>query len=175
MTDPRDATRPPDPARVDVEARIEIPSQPSFLAPLRAFVTCLAERVGFDEIAQFQIALAVDEAVANIINHGYGRRPDGRIWLHVARIENARPGLRFVLDDDGRQVDPDSIRSRSLDEVRPGGLGVHIIREVMDECRWERRSAGGMRVTLVKFLSADAASATAARECSSSPKRTERR
>lgn len=175
MSDQRDATRPSDPSRAEDEARIEIPSQPSFLAPVRAFVTCMAERVGFDEIAQFQIALAVDEAVANIINHGYGRRPDGRIWLHVSRLTEGRCGLRFVLDDDGRQVDPDLIRSRPLDEVRPGGLGVHIIREVMDDCRWERRSGGGMRVTLVKFISPDPAGAAGVRACSIAPNRTERK
>ncbi|MFO0875592.1 MAG: ATP-binding protein [Phycisphaerales bacterium] len=77
---------------------MEIPSQPLFLAPLRAFVTCLAERAGFDEVTQFQIALAIDEAMANIINHGYGRNPDGRIWLHVSRLAEGRPGLRFVIE-----------------------------------------------------------------------------
>lgn len=134
------------------EATIDIPSQPSFLAPLRAFISTIAERCGFDEVAQFQLALAIDEAVANVINHGYGRRPDGRVRLKLWRIADDRGGLQVVIEDEGRQVDPSAIRSRDLDDVRPGGLGVHIIREVMDHCRWERRTQGGMRLVLVKFL-----------------------
>lgn len=173
MTDQRGASTSTDASRPDAEARIEIPSQPLFLAPLRAFVTCLAERAGFDEVTQFQIALAIDEAMANIINHGYGRNPDGRIWLHVSRLAEGRPGLRFVIEDLGRQVDPASIRSRPLEEIRPGGLGVHIIREVMNDCRWEQRSAGGMRLTLVKYLNRPPDDATSC--ASTAPDRTERR
>jgi anti-sigma regulatory factor (Ser/Thr protein kinase) len=47
-------------------------------------------------------------------------------------------------------VDPATIRSRDLDDIRPGGLGVHIIHEVMDEVRYERRDSRGMRLTMVK-------------------------
>jgi len=130
---------------------IEISSSADLLAPVRAFVTTLASRWGFDENAQFQMALAVDEAVANVINHGYRRRPDGRIWLQISRVSAPREGVIFVIDDEGEQVDPCQIRSRDLDDIRPGGLGVHIIREVMDGCVWERRPQGGMRLTLTKF------------------------
>ncbi|HMN96660.1 MAG TPA: ATP-binding protein [Phycisphaerales bacterium] len=151
----------PSPIAGAPDARIEIPSQPAYLAPLRAFVSALAARCGFDEVTQFQLALAVDEAVANVINHGYDRNPDGRIWISVWNEPEDRPGLRFVLEDAGRQVDPGTIRSRQLEDIRPGGLGVHIIREVMDQCQWERRDAGGMRLTLVKHLAHGVAHARA--------------
>jgi hypothetical protein len=59
-------------------------------------------------------------------------------------------GLRIVIEDLGRQTDPGAIKGRDLDDVRPGGLGVHIIREVMDEVVYEKRPGGGMRLTLVK-------------------------
>jgi anti-sigma regulatory factor (Ser/Thr protein kinase) len=65
-----------------------------------------------------------------------------------------RAGLKVVLEDEARQVDPSKIKSRDLDEIRPGGLGVHIIREVMDEAVYERRDRVGMRLTLVKRRSA---------------------
>ncbi len=132
-------------------ALIEISSDPNFLAPLRAFVTTLASRIGFGETEQFQVALAVDEAVANIINHGYERRFDGRIWLRISRVSEPKSGIRVILDDEGVQVDPCRIKSRDLEDVRPGGLGVHIIREVMDECIWEQRPEAGMRLTLIKY------------------------
>lgn len=170
-----DAQRSAAPTEVAVpaepEARLDIPSQPAFLAPLRAFITTIAERCGFDEVAQFQVALAIDEAVANVINHGYGRRPDGRVCVKLWRITHGREGLQVVIEDEGRQVDPDQIRSRNLDDVRPGGLGVHIIREVMDHCRWERRSEGGMRLVLVKFVAPTEVGGDAARSgtCPAAP------
>jgi hypothetical protein len=45
-----------------------------------------------------------------------------------------------------------------LDDIRPGGLGVYIIREIMDEVRYEKREGGGMRLTLTKRKPADGAS-----------------
>ncbi|MCA9286536.1 MAG: ATP-binding protein, partial [Phycisphaerales bacterium] len=134
------------------DAQITVFSNPRLLAPVRAFVASLAERTGFEELLCCQISLAVDEAVANIINHGYRRRHDGRIWIYAWVLEAAAPGLCIVLDDLGNQVDPQSIKGRDLDDIRPGGLGVHIIREIMDRCAYERRSPGGMRLTLVKYL-----------------------
>ncbi len=62
------------------------------------------------------------------------------------------PGIEIVIEDDAMQVDPDTIRSRDLDDIRPGGLGVHIIREIMDEVSYARRDRRGMRLTLVKHL-----------------------
>ena len=52
------------------------------------------------------------------------------------------------------QVDPSTIRSQNLDDIRPGGLGVYIIREIMDEVRYEQRDGGGMRLSMVKQLPA---------------------
>jgi anti-sigma regulatory factor (Ser/Thr protein kinase) len=61
-------------------------------------------------------------------------------------------GVSIVLEDEAKQVDPDQIKSRDLDEIRPGGLGVHIIRELMDEVRYERREHAGMRLTMIKRI-----------------------
>jgi anti-sigma regulatory factor (Ser/Thr protein kinase) len=126
---------------------LELRSQPILLSAARAMVAALAQRVGFNEIHCGQISLAVDEALCNIINHGYDRRDDGVIWLQVWVIED---GIRIVLEDEARQVEPESIKSRDLDDIRPGGLGVHLIREVMDEVKYEKRKTTGMRLTMVK-------------------------
>lgn len=131
-------------------------SQARFLSGVRGLMGNLAQRLGFDEAAAGQISLAVDEALCNIINHGYERRPDGRIWIRIWTMEGASAGLRVVIEDRARQVDPESIQPRDLADIRPGGLGVFIIREVMDEARYERREGGGMRLTLVKLLPAGA-------------------
>ena len=134
------------------DIRLEMFSQPRLLAAARAMVGNVAQRMGFNEIECGQISLAVDEALCNIINHGYERRPDGRIWIDVWSLERGRPGIRIVVEDRAQQVDPDTIRSRDLDDIRPGGLGVYIIREIMDEVAYEHRDGGGMRLIMVKRL-----------------------
>lgn len=134
------------------QVKLELFSQPRYLAAARALVGCVAQRLGFNEIQCGQISLAVDEALCNVITHGYGRRPDGRMWLYIWPIDAQPPGLKVVIEDLARQVDPTKIQPRHLDDVRPGGLGVHIIREVMDEVVYERREGQGMRLTMIKHI-----------------------
>lgn len=141
--------------------RVEMLSNPLYLSGARELVAAVADRLGFPEDACGHIKLAVDEALCNVIRHGYDRRPDGPIWLSLWPLTDAPaagrpggggPGLLIVIEDEARQVDPDQIRSRSLDEIRPGGLGVHIIGEVMDDVRYEKRNGSGMRLTMLKRL-----------------------
>ncbi|MFU8830355.1 MAG: ATP-binding protein, partial [Phycisphaerales bacterium] len=91
-----------------------------------------------------------------------------------APLDQHRPkagGIKLVIEDLAQQVDPDDIRSRSLEEVRPGGLGVHIMREIMDEVRFERRAPDetgdrgvGMRLTMIKRRPDEMASENRAEE-----------
>jgi anti-sigma regulatory factor (Ser/Thr protein kinase) len=143
------------PAEDPPHLSIEVASDPSLLCGLRELVNRLARTIGFSEIQSSQVALAVDEALANVIRHGYDNRIDARIWLSIWTLapNEHGPGLRVIIEDQARQVDPATIKSRELDDIRPGGLGVHIIREVMDETRYEKRNGAGMRLTLEKRTS----------------------
>lgn len=134
------------------EISIRLFSDPQLLAPVRALMDTLAKSVGFGEKSRGLLTLALDEALANVIRHGYKERTDEMIWLNLWRLRDP-VGIRIVLEDLGRSVDPAMIKGRELDDVRPGGLGVHIIRETMNESRWENRPGGGMRLTLTKLLS----------------------
>ncbi len=131
--------------------RLEMFSQPRFLAATRALVGSIAQRIGFNEFQCGQISLAVDEALCNVITHGYDRRDDGKLWLNLWPLDNP-PGIKVIIEDLARQVDPGSIQPRDLDDVRPGGLGVHIIREIMDKVTYERRRERGMRLTMIKHV-----------------------
>ena len=130
--------------------RLEILSQADLLAPVRAMLISFSERFGFDEIETGHLALAVDEALANVIRHGYESRPDGRIWISIFLMEEPERRIRIEIEDEGRQTDPAQITSRDLAEVRPGGLGVNIMQEVTDSCAFQRRPPGGMRLILEK-------------------------
>jgi anti-sigma regulatory factor (Ser/Thr protein kinase) len=104
----------------------------------------------------------VDEALCNVIRHGYEQRGDGSIEVCVWPMAGEDAGgsgddpgavgggLYIRIEDRGRQTEPDHIRSRELTEIRPGGLGVHIIKEVMDYVRYDKREGGGMRLTMMK-------------------------
>lgn len=131
---------------------LRLTSDPKYLAGAREMMATVARRLGFDEISCSQIALAVDEALCNVIRHGYDRAMDRPIWLHLwPEASEAGPGLRVVIEDEAKQVTPECMKGRDLDDIRPGGLGVHIIREVMDEVDYQRREGGvGMRLTLIK-------------------------
>lgn len=134
----------------DISLRIF--SEPMLLSAIRALIDSTAASIGFCEKSRGLMALAVDEALANVIRHGYEGRKDGLIWIHIWRLSQPR-GIRIVIEDLARKVDLETIRSRHIDDLRPGGLGVHIIKETMNEAKWEHRPDGGMRLTLQKLLS----------------------
>jgi len=133
---------------------IEIPSQPGYLCAVRAMVETLARQWGFDEDQAGRIVLAVDEALVNVIRHGYRGAHDRPIWLKIRKVgANGRTGLSVVIEDECDPVDPTKIRGRDLNDVKPGGLGVHIIREAMDNVTFTQRDDGrGMRLQMEKFL-----------------------
>lgn len=138
--------------------RVELLSNPIYLCGARELVGSVAKRLGFDDLDCSKIALAVDEALCNIIRHGYQRRTDRPIWISIWPIEDGggKPsGIKIVIEDEARQVEPGKMQGRELTDIRPGGLGVHIIREVMDEVVYERREGVGMRLTLLKNAETD--------------------
>jgi anti-sigma regulatory factor (Ser/Thr protein kinase) len=79
------------------------------------------------------IVLAVGEACMNIIQHAYGNKEQGDIILEV---EKQGDNMTFRLTDFAHhKTRVEQLQSRPLDEIRPGGLGCHIINEIMDEVR----------------------------------------
>lgn len=133
---------------------------PGLRARLRDF--CAAHRWTERQIGE--IALALDEAVTNIIRHGYGGASGQTILLDAGMRSDPADGeqLEIRVRDFGRQVDPAAICGRELGDVRPGGLGVHIMRAMMSAVEYRQADGGGMLVILRKARS-HAAADTAAR------------
>ena len=150
----------PAPPTTTPHVRIQVLSQARYLAGTRELIAAVSRRLGFDETACSQIALAVDEALCNIIRHGYDKAQDKPIWLSIwplIEAPDANPqGIRIIIEDEAKQVDPENIKGRELDDIKPGGLGVYIIRNVMDDVLFEKRPEGGMRLSLIKNLPEDA-------------------
>ena len=114
-------------------------SAPDRLKMVRASVISAAGACGFGKDDAHDIALAVDEACANVIVHAHGSRGDADIVLEIYRL---RGGIRLRLRDFGAPVAPETIRPRPLDVVKPGGLGTHFIREIMDAAHFHRAADG---------------------------------
>lgn len=130
-------------------------TRPATLEHLPAFLACLdatASAAGVGDETAFALHLAVEEACANVIKHGY---PDAPGPLTV-RVEVTSQAVTVVLTDRAAVFDPDRAPAPPLDgtvEDRPiGGLGWHLIRELTDEVRHESPPGGGNRLTLVKRL-----------------------
>jgi len=116
----------------------------------------LAETLGFSEAEGRAIVLAVDEAMTNIIRHAYlgdaGRPIEASFHrIHLPRDGQSADALEILLEDRGVTANPEKMCSRALEDVRPGGLGLHFIRESMDKVEFSR-SWGKNQLRLVKFL-----------------------
>lgn len=127
---------------------LDIPSDPALLFMVRALVSKLAERIGFRTEEIQGLVLAVDEACTNVIRHAYKNCMDQRIILRfIISLES----LEIQIRDFGASADPATFNSRSLDDVRPGGLGIHFIRSAVDKVEYEVPADGGMLMRMVKF------------------------
>ena len=83
--------------------------------------------LGFSDLERGRIVLAADEAVTNIMRHTYQGAPDKPIVL-FGEITDGHLHLR--LRDEGPHVDFASMKGRELDDVKPGGLGLHLLKSV---------------------------------------------
>ncbi len=102
---------------------------------------------GFGECHTELLVLAIDEACTNIIRHAYGH--EGKpIRLEMEKL---RDRVRFTLRDYGRTCDLKRIRSRELEDIRPGGVGVHIIRQAFDYVKYEPCARGTRLILEKKF------------------------
>ena len=102
-------------------------------AQLKAVRTLMRERLagaGCDRELIDDLVLAINEACMNIIQHAYADDEKGRFVLEAERYDNE---LVFRLTDFAPKIDQSLIKSRDLDDVRPGGLGVYFIHSLMDE------------------------------------------
>jgi len=136
--------------KADRLLELRVPARPDQLRRIRDAVRERALGCGCTRECAGDIVMAVDEACQNVIRHAYGGDPEGEI---VVEVERRGPELVISLIDFAPPVDPSKIRPRDLDDVRPGGLGTHLIREVMDSADFLRGPSGrGNLLRMVKRI-----------------------
>jgi len=122
---------------------VQVLSQQTFksncnvLSDIRDLVRDICESNNINKTITENIILAVNEACMNIIQHGYNNDPDNEFSILVALSENNKKHeIVIQLVDQANKIDPTKIKSRDLDDIKPGGIGVHIIHELMDSVNY---------------------------------------
>jgi serine/threonine-protein kinase RsbW len=139
---------------------LTVPGRYEEIQKICQFVADGAADSGLDETAIFHIELACDEACTNIIEHAYGGEDKGEINISW-QLKNSAFTITF--HDNGRSFNPDRVPKPALpstppdpasppdiDNVKVGGLGIHFMRQLMDEVQFHFDGKDGNTLILVK-------------------------
>ena len=133
--------------------RIIISNDTRFLSLARDFVQRMIRASELSHVEESKIILAVDEAITNIIEHGYESQKDGTIEME---IEADHDHFKVIIRDSGKEFDPNSIKDPDMfDHVKKGkkkGLGVFLMRQIMDEVKYVFKEGVQNELILVKNL-----------------------
>lgn len=127
---------------------IKVRSDPKYLSLVRSVTAKVGELCGLSESTTEDIKLAVDEACSNVIKHAYGGDTHQSI---LVKYRMTKKGFEVLIEDSGVKVQPESIEGRDLEDIRPGGLGVHLIKRAFDFYQFDQRKRRGNRLRLVSF------------------------
>jgi|SRR5450432_2483581 len=119
--------------------QLEFSSHTGNLALMRNYVRRFLEAFPFSERQRTLMVLGVDEACTNIIRHAYHLRDDQLISLS---LEGKSDCVCVRLRDYGKQVGPQAMKSRPANLIKPGGLGLHLIRNAFDQVDYVLRPRG---------------------------------
>lgn len=129
----------------------KFPAQFQFLDEIREFVGDIARQGGFSDKEIYSIQLATDEAASNVIEHAYAELKSGALEISG---NVAGETMTITLRDTGRPFDTSAVRQPNLkadlSERQVGGLGMYLMRKLMDEVRYEIQADGGNLLTLIK-------------------------
>ncbi len=123
----------------------------SSLDDIRTFVEAAAEKAGLQDKGVYAVQMAVDEACSNIIDHAYGGETDKEIEVDY---EITKESLILILRDKGHPFDINSVAPPDLNlplsERQVGGLGIHLIRSLMDGLDYQSSPETGNTLTITK-------------------------
>ncbi len=131
---------------------IRVTSAKKHIKKIRQEVASIAKELGFPDDDIFNIKLAINEAHANVIEHAYAGSDAGEILFQFLLFDDR---LEIVIKDFGAGMGQRSIKGEDhLDELEGSGLGVFLIKTVMDRVRYRRTSRVGTELWLTKLLPA---------------------
>lgn len=132
---------------------LNIESRTERLIAVRDFVSGAAREFGFNDEEISKIALAVDEACTNVIKHAYKFDPGKQLNVTVKRGDGA---FEVSIRDTGKQFNPAGLEPPDMKEYlthfRRGGLGVYLMKTLMDKIEYNFEPGQPNEVRLTKYL-----------------------
>ena len=133
-----------------IKDEIKVPGHIDYLGDLRNFVTKTGKKHGFSDSIVNAFKLSIDEAATNIIKHAY-REKEGMITMRIIIKKNS---MTIILIDQGKYFHPARVQDpdlkRYVDIGKKGGLGIFIIRKLIDEIDY-RHTEEGNELRLTKY------------------------
>lgn len=123
-----------------LQRKIVLPNDVQEVPKLAAFVDEVCEWMGFDPMLTMQLNLAIEEAVVNVMDYAYPPGTKGEVDIEVKADADK---LMFTISDNGVAFDPTAKAevdtTLSAEERQIGGLGIHLVRHIMDHVEYERK------------------------------------
>jgi len=133
--------------------QLRLPSQSDNLSLIRDLISKVATQAGLNNEDAGKIELAVDEACTNVIKHAYGSNSNEIIDIQI-KIEKTK--LTIIVSDKGKGFNPDKIKIPDLNESirtgKRGGLGICLIKTLMDKVDFQMNPGTKNQVKMVKYL-----------------------
>lgn len=127
------------------------PARFEFLDEIRNFVAEVAHEGGFTEKTIYSLQLAADEAASNIIEHAYQGVANASLQITCDMQDDE---LIITMRDTGKPFDPSNVKQPNLkadlSKRQIGGLGVYLMRKLMDEVRYQSNAKTGNLLTMIK-------------------------
>ncbi len=144
---------------------VTIPNDATFLAKLRHELLGVLGQGGVSKEISHLIILAIDEAVANVIEHGFEPEVSSDSQKIQVMLEIKPKQVEVCIRDRGRPFDPKSIPenvdlSESVRLGKKGGLGIYLIRTIMDEVQYVFKRCEHNELYMVKYIDKRSAKAT---------------
>lgn len=137
-----------------IEKELKVKSTTDNLERIREFIKSVSAQSGFSDDVIDKISLAVDEACTNIIKHAYKNSPNGDIVINAKLFDNK---LTVSITDFGLDFNPDTVPvpdiKKYYQQHKVGGLGIYLMKKLMDEVKYNPSVDNKNQVVLVKYLS----------------------
>ena len=131
---------------------MRIPCETRFLSVVRLTVAGVAARSGLGVAEVDDVKVAISEACTNVIEHAYDATTSGTCALIHIRMTSREGELRLEIEDEGAGFDPKHLPKVDIEQrvQEEGGLGIYLMRQLMDEVKIESAPGSGTKITMVK-------------------------
>ncbi|MCJ7554930.1 MAG: ATP-binding protein [Ignavibacteriaceae bacterium] len=134
--------------------KLVVKSRTENLSAIRDFIASAAHALGIDEETVEDIMLAADEACSNIIKHAYKLNPEGEIKINIDYSEDK---FTVIIQDNGTSFEPNLVPEPDLQKYyrqrKVGGLGMFLMKSLMDDVKYITVPGKYNRVLLTKNVS----------------------